>query len=204
MKKRIVLLFTLSLFLFTAVTVFAVNTKSDTTLTMNLQYGNGDTVAVPLVLTETSSGELAPKTVSKTYKGFIPGSISQGSKCQNGPDDTGFAEVSLTVNYTDDGTSYPHKYKINSVEGAYTVVNDTVTDFSADLHIFYRGWLGDEGVLSAREKTIKTIPMEFEENTGFTEFIAPAFSISKTMGAEISFEFTVNGEPVKGGFNVCI
>ena len=71
MKKRIVLLFTLSLFLFTALTVFAVNTKSDATLTMNLQYGNGDTAVIPLVLKENSSDKQSSGVVGKTYVGFI-------------------------------------------------------------------------------------------------------------------------------------
>ena len=78
MKKRIILLFTLSLFLFTALTVFATNTKSDATLTMNLRYGNGDTAVIPLVLKENSSDKQSSDVVGKTYVGFIPGSISQG------------------------------------------------------------------------------------------------------------------------------
>ena len=204
MKKRIILLFTLSLFLFTALTVFATNTKSDATLTMNLRYGNGDTAVIPLVLKENSSDKQSSGVVGKTYVGFIPGSISQSSICKKGPDDTGFAEVTLTVNYTDDETEYPYKYKIKSVEGSYRIINDTVTDFSADLRIFSRGWLGDEGVLSAREKTIKSIPMEFEETVEVTDFMSQDLLFSQTMGAEISFEFTVNDQPIKGGFNVCI
>ena len=71
MKKRIILLFTLSLFLFTALTVFAVNTKSDATLTMNLRYGNGDTAVIPLVLKENSSDKQSSDVVAKTYVGFI-------------------------------------------------------------------------------------------------------------------------------------
>lgn len=204
MKKRIILLFTLSLFLFTALTVFATNTKSDATLTMNLRYGNGDTAVIPLVLKENSSDKQSSGVVGKTYVGFIPGSISQSSICKNGPDDTGFAEVTLTANYTGDETEYPYKYKIKSVEGSYRIINDTVTDFSADLRIFSWGWLRDEGVLSTREKTINSIPMEFEETVEFTDFISQDLLFSQTMGAEISFEFTVNNQPVKGGFNVCI
>ena len=163
MKKRIILLFTLSLFLFTALTVFAVNTKSDATLTMNLRYSNGDTAVIPLVLKENSLDKQSSGAVAKTYVGFIPGSIGQSSICKNGPDDTGFAEVTLTVNYTGDKTEYPYKYKIKSVEGSYRIINDTVTNFSADLRIFSRGWLGDEGVLSAREKTIKSIPWNLKK-----------------------------------------
>ena len=78
MKKRIILLFTL-LFLFTALTVFVINTKSDAALTMNLRYGNGDTAVIPLVLKENSSDKQSSGVVGKTYVGFIPGSISQGS-----------------------------------------------------------------------------------------------------------------------------
>ena len=184
--------------------MFATNTKSDATLTMKLRYGNGDTAVIPLVLKENSSDKQSSDVVGKTYVGFIPGGISQSSICKKGPDDTGFAEVTLTVNYTDDETEYPYKYKIKSVEGSYRIINDTVTDFSADLRIFSRGWLGDEGVLSAREKTIKSIPMEFEETVEFTDFMSQDRLFSQTMGAEISFEFTVNDQPVKGGFNVCI
>lgn len=204
MKKRTILLFTLSLFLFTALAVFAANTKNNATLIMNLQYGNGNTAVVPLVLKETSSDKQSSGVVGKTYVGFIPGGVCQSSICKNGPDDTGLAEVSLTVNYTDDRSEYPHKYKIKSVEGSYKIINEDVTDFSADLRIFSRGWLGNEGVLSAEDKTIKSIPMEFGETVEFTDFMSQDLLFSKTMGAEISFEFTVNGEPVKGGFNVCI
>ena len=56
----------------------------------------------------------------------------------------------------------------------------------------------------AREKTIKSIPMEFEETVEFTDFMSQDLLFSQTMGAEISFEFTVNDQPIKGGFNVCI
>lgn len=139
MKKRIILLFTLSLFLFTALTAFATNTKSDATLTMKLRYGNGDTAVIPLVLKENSSDKQSSGVVAKSYVGFIPGGISQGSICKNGPDDTGFAEVTLTVNYTDDETEYPYKYKIKSVEGSYKIINDTVTDFFCGFTHFQSG-----------------------------------------------------------------
>ena len=46
--------------------------------------------------------------------------------------------------------------------------------------------------------------MEFEETVEFTDFMSQDRLFSQTMGAEIFFEFTVNDQPIKGGFNVCI